>query len=147
VRELLYRAQVVGYAATGDQQEMDTALVKLAVVDPEAARAAAVSECERARPEGSTVRCRTPRPAPSPDGPEGSPDVPTGPEPGPTSGEPGPTGGEPEPGGTEPEETVPGETGPEETGPGETEPGETGPPDDEIEPPGSENGPGAPATG
>lgn len=143
VLELMYRAQIVGYAATGDQRRLDAAVTGLAAVDPAAAATAAAAECEKARQEGSAVRCRPPQPAGSPEGPEGSPDAPAEPEPEPTGSRSEPVAPEP----SEPEPVEPRPTGPADPGPGETQPGAPGRPGDENGPPDGEEAPGGPAPG
>ncbi|GIH92732.1 hypothetical protein ACFFMN_37250 [Planobispora siamensis] len=110
---LLYRAQVVGYAATGQEAEVSAALGDLVRLEPERAEQYA-GECEAAKRPGSQVRCElsgTPEPAGTP----GTPD------PSATSGTPDPA--ESPTGSTEPEPSPDGSaTGPTEPGPSPASP-------------------------
>ncbi|GIH99337.1 hypothetical protein [Planobispora takensis] len=104
---LLYRAEVVGYAVTGQEAGVSEALGDLVRLEPERAEQY-VGECESAKRSGSQVRCElsgTPEPAgtPDPSDTSGTPDPeesPTGsaePEPSPDASGTGPTGPGPDP--------------------------------------------------
>lgn len=118
LQELLYRAQIAGYAATDDPAGVETALGNLAAIDPQAARSAALSECRQARAEDSAVECEPPAPGRSPQSPEGSPDGPT--EPQPSDEGPEPPAERPEPGNPQPVDPGPDEPPPVPSGDGAT---------------------------
>lgn len=85
LEEMLYRAQVVGYAAIGDKAGVRRAIAKLSQVDPEKAKQYA-EKCELLKPAGSRLPCKPPEQPESPPG--GSSEVTTTPPPSSPSGEP-----------------------------------------------------------